>query len=222
MNRQDRIPLFDHYEHHLGGVKLHWKPRDSPEYDLKIFCFDATRTNDGNTLFTFGISDHQLYSADGERRSRLEHVVFLRDAGKRERVAALLLAIASHALGKHHSPGIHHVFGGEGPVMHGGNPDFEHFYLSRPLAGEPDFATCDTMDPPIALVQLIPISNAEKAFIETWGGACFELLLLEQCIDIRPSMNANKSRCRSRALFLLRPCPNVRPDPAGEKEISWA
>ena len=185
MHRQDRIPLFDHYERHLGGVRLHWKLRDSPDYDLEIFCFDAPRTNDGHTLCTFGLSDHQLYSPDGERRSRLEHVVFLRDAGKREQVAALLLAIASHALGKHHSPGIHHVLPGEGPVLHEGNPDFEHFYLCRPLAGEPEFALFGATVPPIALVQLIPISSAEKVFIETWGGPRFEQLLLEQGVDFR-------------------------------------
>lgn len=185
MNRQDRIPLFDHYERHLGGVKLHWKLRDSPDYDLKIFCFDVPRTNDGNALCTFGISDHLLYTADGGRRSRLEHVVFLRDAGKRERVAALLLALASHALEKHHSPGIHHVLSGKGPVLHGGNPDFEHFYLSRPLAGKPELAICDAVAPPIELVQLIPISSVEKAFVETWGGPRFEQLLLQQGIDLQ-------------------------------------
>lgn len=179
-NKKDRVELFDHYCSHLGKVKKNWNLKDVPKEELRILGFSSAAAIADAQICTFGLSDHPLKTVANDKSYRVEYMISTGAATDVGKIASLLLAISEHTIKRGVFPGVHNVLGGNGPVLYGGNPVFEHFYLTRPIDLARDFAICLSVEPPIEIVQLVPISTKERKFIESNGWESFEKLLLEE------------------------------------------
>jgi hypothetical protein len=89
-------------------------------------------------------------------------------------LAALLIAVGMDALDNHVTRRIHSLMPGSGPVLSGGNPVFEHLYLSKPLGFPEGFSECGVPSSPVEIVQIIPLPERERRFVNTEGRQVLE------------------------------------------------
>jgi hypothetical protein len=140
---------------------------------------------DCNTYCTFGLSDIRLATSGTANSLQLEYLICANSTYDPDIIAALLLAVAEYTNAHKHTPGVHGVLCGSGPVLHGGSLLFEHFYLAQPGYFQPEFrSTKKSADQEVELVQLIPVTEKEKSLIQSVGWEVFEELLIEQEIDV--------------------------------------
>ena len=180
----DADVLLDHFEHYLGNMESSFRAKKDGDFPFMVLVYPPKPSGADSILMTCGLSAHRLYVPSENRTTRIELGIFAREGPSKAVLNALLTAVALHLLETHESPGRHGILPGEGPVLAGGNPSFESFYL-RPPVGLPDgFASCGDLSSPIEILQLIPITSGEERLIANAGWCAFEQAVLAQQIDL--------------------------------------
>lgn len=176
----DAERLFDHLELYLGAMETRWYGKDIGKVPFDVFVYRCPFHSDAQALVTFGVSmcDRGL-AAHVDHVPRREFVIFANDHCNTKALAALLVAIGLESHSKPVASPLGSVLAGSGPVLSGGNPHYEHLYLTAPIKLPESFLSCDTISPPVEIAQIIPISGREKQFVETSGVSAFEKRLVE-------------------------------------------
>ncbi|MDZ4151301.1 suppressor of fused domain protein [Methylicorpusculum sp.] len=171
-----------HLERFLGVSKKRWLcPGDESPFQVLLFpeCPDSS----SQCLVTYGLSAHQLrIMGKNDSVIQVELIICADSLFDPKVLAASLIAVGLDAIRKNAIPTVHEVLLGEGAVS--SNPVFEHLYLTFPGFFSPEFELCETVSPPVAIVQLIPISTNEKKLIAKRGWRVFEEGLAKQDIDL--------------------------------------
>lgn len=176
--------LFDYFERFLGPMKSSWRGKDGQEMPFQVLAYPKQPELDCLTLITFGLSAHQLQVSDNcEGKVRMELLICANSSFESKLLYPLLFAAGLDALEHHATPGVHGVLNGSGPVLIGGNPLFEHLYLTHPGFFPKEFDLCEELSPPVSIAQIIPISSNEREFIVREGWSEFENRATEQSVD---------------------------------------
>jgi hypothetical protein len=183
-DQSDRVILFDHYEANLGKMTSSSSLKGMPKQDFLVFIYEGQPYEDCTTYVTVGVSDHPLHSRRTHCDERLEYMICAESTYDQKLMVAVLMGLAVRSTDSRETAGIHGVWTGVGPVIIGGNPLFEHFYLTNPGHFAASIDRCDDVEPPIQIVQVIPITSGEHAFIVAHGWEAFESRLDQQEIDL--------------------------------------
>lgn len=177
--------LLVHFERFLGPMSHRWSGKGRPENAFEVLEFSGRPQLDSQCLVTFGLSAHHLQIArEGNSTIRMELAIFAYRTFDSKVLGALLFAVGLDAIERHLTSGLHGVLNGSGPVLSGGNPEFEHLYLASPGYFPRSFDWCTELSPPVAIVQLIPISSGERKLITEVGWSAFEDAIAERNIDL--------------------------------------
>ncbi|TFW29168.1 suppressor of fused domain protein [Massilia horti] len=182
--RDDAGKLFDHYENFLGEVETSFEGKDKTKIPFIVLAYSGRANGARNCLITCGLSAHQLAVPGGSRSARTELAIFSNSAANKEMLNAVLTVVGLHLLETHESPGVYGILPGSGPVLAGGNPLFESFYLSPPVGLPREFSICSLGASEIEILQLVPITAAEEHMIKCGGWAAFEEAVSTQGIDL--------------------------------------
>lgn len=177
--------LLEHLEQFLGAMKSRWRRKNEFEESFEVFLYSEQPESDCQCLVTFGLSAHQLQLVGKcDCVFRMELAICASSLFDSKALGALLFAVGLDILEHHTTPGVHGVLGGCGSVLANGNPIFEHLYLASPGYFPHEFELCLDLSPPVAIIQLIPISSGERDLIENEGWEVFEDAIIEQGIDL--------------------------------------
>jgi hypothetical protein len=184
LKQSDKIELFDHYEANLGKMTSSSSLKGVSEQEFLVFIYEGQPYEDCTTYVTVGVSDHPLHSRRSHCDERLEYMICAESKYDRKLMVAVLMGLAIRSMESRETVDIHGVWAGEGPVVIGGSPLFEHLYLTNPGHFAAAIDLCEGAVPPIKIVQVIPITSGERAFIEANGWEAFENKLDQQEIDL--------------------------------------
>jgi hypothetical protein len=166
--------LFEHLEENLGPMEMRWRGKSGTQMPFEVFVFPGSSAKPRQSLVTFGLSAHDVEMPEHNATTlRLEFAICSTRLHDSKVLGALLFAVALEIFHTHSIPRTR-VLAGSGPVLSNGNPQFKHLYVAFPLSFPPTFRICGKTEPPIHMVQIIPITSSEKAFIECKGYAEFE------------------------------------------------
>lgn len=170
-----------HLERFMGPLKERWLNDAAPSFQVMLFSECPERGN--QCLVTYGLSAHLFQIVGkGDSTTRMELIICADSSFDPKALAALLFAIGQNAVARHAIPEVHGVLMGAGAVL--SNPMFEHFYLTFPGYFPAEFEICEAVSPPVAMIQLIPISFREHEIIVKQGWRTFENGVAEQHIDL--------------------------------------
>lgn len=181
--RDDAGKLFDHYENFLGEMESSFEGKNKKKIPFMVLVYPSRENGAKNCLITCGLSTHQMTVPGTSRTVRTELAIFSNSAASREALNAVLTVVGLHMLETHESPSVHGILPGSGPVLAGGNPLFESFYLRPPVGFAPEFSTCSLGASSIEILQLVPVTAAEEHMISCEGWAAFEKAASMQRID---------------------------------------
>lgn len=181
--RDDAGKLFDHYSEFLGEMTGSFSGKNPKKIPFLVFTYSGSN-GIRNSLVTSGLSAHKLNVLGSERKVRTELAIFSNSDKSIEALNAVLTAVAVHFLESHEFPGAHGILHGSGPVLSGGNPTFENFYLRPPVEISSRFNVCSLDSSDIEIIQLIPISIAEAHLIDCQGWEFFERAVIAQRVDL--------------------------------------
>jgi hypothetical protein len=182
--KNDANKLLDHYDHYLGRMENSFQGKDEKKIPFMVLSFSGRESGPSHCLVTHGMSAHQLSVPGKDSPVRTELAVFTNAPVGSKTLGALLIAVGMHFLDTHASPGAHGILPGSGPVIAGGNPKFESFYVRSPVSFPPAFAHCSLAGSGIDILQLIPVTNNEAHAIACGGWAAFEAAAASQNIDL--------------------------------------
>lgn len=181
--RDDAGKLFDHYSEFLGEMTGSFSGKNPEKIPFLVFAYSGAN-GIKSRLVTSGLSAHKLNVLGSECKIRTELAIFSNSSKSIEALNAVLTAVAVHLLESHEFPGVHGILHGSGPVLSGGNPTFQSFYLRPPVGISSRFSVCSLGAADIEIVQLIPISIAEAHMIGCQGWEFFERAVIAQRIDL--------------------------------------
>lgn len=166
--------LFEHLEENLGPMEMRWHGKSDMQMPFEVFVFPGASAKPRQSLVTFGLSAHDVEMPELNTTTlRLEFAICATPLHDSKVLGALLFAVALEIFHTHSIPPTR-VLAGCGPVLSNGNPQFEHLYVASRLSFPLTFRICRKTEPPIHIVQIIPVTSSEKAFIEWKGYAEFE------------------------------------------------
>lgn len=152
-----------------------------PSFQVLLFP-DRPELN-SQCLVTYGLSAHLCQIVgNSDSTAKIELIVCADASFESKALATLLFAVGHDAVTRHTIPEVHEVLMGVGAVL--SNPVFEHFYLTFPGYFPVEFELCEAISPPVAFVQLIPVSSKERDLIAKQGWRAFENAIVEQHIDL--------------------------------------
>lgn len=172
-----------HLEEFLGPSTLSWSRVGKDALPFQVLLFPERPELDSQSLVTYGLSAYPLrIIGKNDSELRIELAICADSTFDSRDLVALLIAIGLKAFKRQATPGAHGVLEGEGAILT--NPVFEHFYLTFPGYFPSEFELCETVSPPVAIIQLIPISSKERELIMERGWRYFEQAIVEQGIDL--------------------------------------
>lgn len=172
-----------HLEEFLGSATLSWSRVGEDALPFQVLLFPECPELDGQSLVTYGLSAHPLrIIGKNDSDFRMEFAICADSTFDSRNLVALLIAVGLKTFERLATPGAHEVIAGEGAILT--NPVFEHFYLTFPGYFPTEFELCETVFPPVAIIQLIPISSKERELIMEKGWRFFEQTIVEQGIDL--------------------------------------
>jgi hypothetical protein len=149
-----------------AGVQVAWFGPDSP-------------FRGATTLATLGLSRHHLDQDPGLHQ---ELVLHLRAEDLPTNAAGVLFQMAAEMIRKGWALHPGDVIGPRGQLFDRGG--MTALYATVPMYMPEDFGACQEPDRTIAMIQLIPITAGEAAFVRARGGQAFEELLIAQDPDL--------------------------------------
>lgn len=164
----DRLP--EHYETHLGAIVRGWSD-DRQHHGVQVVSFDDRPIAGVRTYATLGLSRKPL-RLSGNRTIRQEILMSANNGFAAEDVAALLLSIADHALGRNRALLRGEVIGPSGPVIAGSG--LTAIYVANPSPFDDSFVQFSCAPPALVFAYLIPITSSEATLVEEKGWSWFE------------------------------------------------
>lgn len=170
-------PLINHCETHLGAILSGWT-RDAAggELPFQVVMFEKSPIPGVRVVCTLGLSDVSLrVGSSGTRRLRQELTAMFRDDEGPRNFPGILQQLASEAIDKDtaYAPG--DVIGPRGELRSGAT--VSAIYTALPVYLPDSFQVCRLTPEPVVFAWMVPITDAEAAFIRSCGRSAFEAAL---------------------------------------------
>lgn len=174
-------PLIAHFESLLGPIASGWHTDASGErLPFQIVRFEHAPEPDATTYMTLGLSRHQLASASTTIRQEL--VIGVRSRFASTQLVSVLSTVGELVIASHRPLLRGEVLPPRDAIIPGST--LTAFVASPPGSYPESLDAFEDTDPPTVIVQLVPISRAEVALIDSHGWAWFEEQLAEQLKDV--------------------------------------
>jgi Suppressor of fused protein (SUFU) len=182
--------LIAHLESHLGPIDAGWsKLPDGSDCPFQIVRFLEGPIAGVTTLSTIGLSNALLPSPVSSKDIRHEFL-FVARSGQEKAAPAVMQRVGIMAI-SHRRPLLRgEVVGPTGALIE--DSALTYHYASVPVYHPDTLASCHLDGGDVAMVWLVPISEAEANFVRDHGWSAFEDKLVEKDPDLldlcRPSV----------------------------------
>lgn len=170
--------LFEHLESYLGEIADGIRGDETTPAGVQVVRFGENRPYAGvTTLATLGLSGHHL-AQPGGRGLHQELLMHLPADGTPGNAAGVLFQVAGELIASGRGLLRGEVVGPRGPLF--GFGPMTALYAAPPVYLPDEFAECGTGTTTVVMTWLVPVTDAEAAYVRARGWSAFEDALLAE------------------------------------------
>lgn len=174
--------LLEHFEAYLGQIRAGIQGDETTPPGVQVIRFGPDQPFAGvTTVATLGLSHHYL-NQPAQPPIRQELLMHVPEHGQPPNLAGVLFQVAEGLLRECRCLMRGEVIGPRGTLFAG--TAMTALYAALPVYLPDDFAGYENEDGPIALTWLVPITDAEAAYVAHHGWSAFEDALVVEDPDL--------------------------------------